>query len=237
MPQETPYEADGVRMVGQLYAGEGTHKRPGVLVAHESPGLAEHTRRIAERLADLGYVALAVDYQGGGQIVTDREEMMRRFAAFMADPTGIRARMAAALEALKADPRVDAPRLAAIGYCYGGTASLELARSGADLKAVVGFHCGLTTARPDDAGAVKGKVLVCIGAADPVVPASDRSAFEAEMTRASVDWRLNLLGGTAHSFTNPEADGWGMPGFSYHADSDRRAWQAMRDLFAETIDA
>jgi dienelactone hydrolase len=122
-----------------------------------------------------------------------------------------------------------------VGYCYGGTAVLELARAGADLKAVVGFHSGLATARPQDASNIKAKVLVQVGADDPVIPAEQRQAFEREMTAGGVDWRMVTYGRTGHSFTNPEADGWGLPGFAYHADSDRRSWQAMRDLFTETV--
>lgn len=227
------YSAEGIEFVGTVFAPSGTGPAPGVLVAHESPGVTEHTLNAARRLAELGFVAMATDYQGGGQVVTDRDEMMRRFQWFMADPSHIRARMGAALEALKAQPRVDATRLAAVGYCYGGAAALELARGGADLKAVVGYHSTLTTARPQDAGRIRGKVLVHIGAEDPAVPADQRTAFEQEMTRAGVDWRLMLYGRTGHSFTNPEADGWGMPGFAYSADADRRAWAATRDLFAE----
>ena len=227
------YSAEGVDFVGTLFLPKGSGKAPGVLVAHESPGVTGHTLDAAERLADLGFVALATDYQGGGQVLTDREEVMRRYAWFMEEPSHIRARMGAALEALTAHPRVNAWRLAAVGYCYGGTAALELARGGADLKVVVGFHSGLDTARPGDALEIKGKVLVQIGADDPVIPVEQRTAFEQEMTAAGVDWRMVVYGKTAHSFTNPEADAWGLPGFSYQADSDRRSWAVMRDLFAE----
>jgi dienelactone hydrolase len=233
--QAITYEADGVSMIGQLAVGSGSRKRPGILVAHESPGVTEHVTRIAERLADLGYVAFALDYQGGGVPVTERTEMMRRYDAFMADPRHIRARTQAALDVLLAHPVVDAERLAFIGYCYGGTAALELARSGANLKAVVGFHSGLATARPQDAVNIKSKVLVCVGADDPVIPAEQRAAFGLEMTAAKVDWQMNVYGATGHSFTNPAADSWGMPGFAYNAQSDRRAWNAMLDLFAETL--
>jgi len=228
------YSAEGVEFIGTVFAPAGSGPAPGVLVAHELPGIAPHTLDAAERLAGLGFVALATDYQGGGEAVTDRDEMMRRFAGFMADPSDIRARLGAALDALKAQPRVDAGRLAAVGYCYGGTAALELARGGADLKAVVGFHSGLDTARPQDAANIKGKVLVQIGADDPVIPPDQRAAFEQEMTAGGVDWRTIVYGRTGHSFTNPEADTWGMPGFAYHPESDRRSWQAMQDLFGET---
>ena len=111
---------------------------------------------------------------------------------------------------------------------------LEAARGGADLKAVVGFHSGLGTARPQDAANIKGKVLVQIGADDPVIPPEQRLAFEQEMTAGGVDWRMVLYGKTGHSFTNRDVDAYGMPGFNYQADADRRSWQAMIDLFAET---
>lgn len=227
------YSAEGIAFVGTLFAPAGSGPAPGVLVAHESPGVTEHTLEAARRLAGMGFVALATDYQGGGQVVTDRGEMMRRFAWFMEDPSHIRARMTAALEALKAQPRVDAGRLAAVGFCYGGAAVLELARGGADLKAAVGFHATLTTARPEDAAQIRCPILAHIGADDPAVPVDQRTAFQDEMTRAGVDWRLMLYGQTSHSFTNPEADSWGMPGFAYSAAADRRAWAATRDLFEE----
>jgi dienelactone hydrolase len=227
------YSAEGVEFIGTVFTPAGSGPAPGVLVAHESPGITGHTVDAAERLAGLGFVALAVDYQGGGVALTDRDEMMRRYAWFMADPSHIRTRLQTAMDVLLAQPRVNAGRIAAVGYCYGGTAVLELARSGADLKAVVGFHSGLQTARPQDASAIKGKVLVQIGADDPVIPRDQRAAFEQEMTAAGVDWRMVVYGRTGHSFTNPEADSWGMPGFSYQADSDRRSWAAMKDLFAE----
>ena len=235
--QSLTYEADGASMVGRLHLPAGAGKAPGLLVAHESPGITGHTIAISERLAARGYVVLTVDYQGGGQVVTDRQEMTRRFQRFMSDPAFIRARMGAALAALLTSDRVDPDRVGALGYCYGGTAVLELARSGADLKAVAGFHCGLTTARPQDAAAIKGRVLAAIGADDPVVPAEQRAAFEQEMTAAGVDWRLAVYGGTGHSFTNPEADGWGMPGFAYSASADQRSWRAMLDLLDEAMGA
>jgi dienelactone hydrolase len=158
-----------------------------------------------------------------------------RIAAWIADPTGIRARAAAALDVLKSRKEVDATRLAAIGYCFGGTTSLELGRAGCDLKAIVGFHSGLATARPQDAANIKGKVLVCIGADDPIIPPEQRADFEKEMKAAGIDWRLQLYGGVGHSFTNPAADSRGMKGFFYHEATDRRSWNAMIELFNETL--
>ncbi len=113
--------------------------------------------------------------------------------------------------------------------------SLELARGGADLKAVVGFHAGLATARPEDARNIVGKILVLIGAEDPIIPPEQRLAFEEEMRAGDVDWRMNLYGGAAHSFTNERASALGMPGIAYHQPTDMRSWRAMLDLFDEVF--
>jgi dienelactone hydrolase len=234
--QDIEYSADGARLVGWLAVDpDRPGRRPGVLVAPEGGGLSDLTRRVARRLADLGYVAFAMDYYGGGAPLADREQMMAQIGAFSADPSRIRARAAAALQVLAAQPEADPGRLAAIGYCFGGTTALELARGGADVKAVVGFHSGLGTVRPQDARNIRGKVLVCIGVQDPIVPPEQRAAFEREMTQADVDWRMTLFGQAAHSFTNPDADATIMPGLAYHALSDERSWRAMIDLFDETF--
>jgi dienelactone hydrolase len=230
------YHADGARLVGYLAVDDSKPEpRPGVLVAPEGGGLVDLTKSIARRLAEAGYVAFAMDYYGDGKPLPDLNEVMPRIMAFMADPSGIRARAAAALAVLAAQPQTDPERLAAIGYCFGGTTVLELARSGADVKAVVGFHSGLGTARPQDARQIRGKVLTCIGALDPIIPPDQRQAFEKEMTDGGVDWRMNLYGGAGHSFTNPDVGALGRPGFEYHAETDRRSWRAMLDLFDETL--
>ncbi len=131
-------------------------------------------------------------------------------------------------------PEVDQTRIAAIGFCFGGTMALELARSGAPVAGVVGFHSGLATAAPQDAQNIKGKILVCIGADDPGIPAEQRSAFEREMREGKVDWQMKLYGGVVHSFTDPEADGRGNPERArYDARADRRSWAEMRAFFDE----
>jgi dienelactone hydrolase len=235
--EDIEYHADGARLVGYLAVDEaGAAKRPGVIVAHEGGGLGDHAKEAARRLAAAGYVAFALDYYGDGKPLADLGQALRRIQPWLADPTGIRARAHAALEVLVAQPRTDPARLAAIGYCFGGTTVLEMARAGENLKAVVGFHSGLATARPAAPGAVKGRVLVQIGANDPVIPPEQRLAFEKEMTAAGVDWRMVLYGGAAHSFTNPRVDALGRPGFAYHEASDRRSWRAMLDLFKETFE-
>jgi dienelactone hydrolase len=162
-------------------------------------------------------------------------EVMMRLGPWMADPTGIRAIATTALGVLTAQPETDADRLAAIGYCFGGTTALELGRSGAPLKAIVGFHSGLGTARPNDAAVIKAKVLVCIGVDDPIIPPEQRAGFEQEMKAGGVDWRMTLHGGVGHSFTNPDVGALGRPGFAYDAAADRRSWAEMMDLFGEVF--
>jgi dienelactone hydrolase len=228
---------DGLtRLVGQLAVDETRPgRRPGVLVCHEGPGLTDHTKIIARRLAQLGYVAFAMDYHGDGKPLADRSQTMARLTPWRTDPTGIRLRGGIALKVLAARPEVDASRLAAIGYCFGGTTALELARAGENLKCAVGFHSGLATARPQDAANVKCKILVNIGAEDPIIPLEQRVDFEKEMQAAKVDWRMILYANAGHSFTNPRADALNLPGFKYHEPTDRRSWRAMLDLFEETL--
>jgi dienelactone hydrolase len=232
---DIPYEADGRTMIGTLALPAGTERRPGVLVCHEGPGLDDHTRGRATLLAELGYVAFALDYHGDGKWIPDREQMMTRIGELHADPLRTRAIAGAGLDLLCAEPRTDTDRMAAIGYCFGGTLALELARGGADLKAVVGFHAGLRTARPEDARNIRGKVLALIGADDPMVDAAQRRAFEEEMTAGGVDWVLTVYGGAQHSFTRPRAETIDIPGVRYHEPTDRRSWRAMLDLFDEVL--
>jgi dienelactone hydrolase len=229
------YLVSGTRYLGTLAVDETRQgKRPGVLVAHEGLGLSDLAKSFARRLAADGYVAFAMDYHGDGRS-PGMEIAMQRINAHLADPSGIRAIAAAALKVLTNQPETDVTRLAAIGYCFGGTTVLELARSGADVKATVGFHSGLRTARPQDAANIRGKVLVQIGADDPIIPPDQRFAFEKEMTDAKVDWRMLLYGGAGHSFTNPDVASFGREGFAYHKPTDERSWRAMVDLFAETF--
>jgi dienelactone hydrolase len=229
------YEADGLDMVGHLAVPDGTGPRPAVLVAHEAPGLDDVHRERAERLAGLGYVAFALDAHGGGASRPGDPHVRERVAAVSADPDRARAIAGAGLAVLVAEPRVDRRRVAAIGYCFGGILALELARGGADLRAVVGFHPGLRTARPGDARNIGGTVLVCVGADDPYVDAEQRAGFEAEMRAGGVDWRMHLYGGVQHSFTHPHADRAGLPGLAYDPPAAGRAWRAMLDLFDEAL--
>ena len=228
------YEAEGRSFAGWVADGGGGGKAPGVLVVHEGGGLTGHTKERARMLARAGYVAYAMDLFGLAPFDLERAKAL--VAELRADVARLRGRCAAALDVLAAHPSVDPERLAAIGFCFGGTAVLELARSGADLAAIVGFHAGLVTASPAaDNRRIKGRLLVCLGADDPVVTAEHRADFIAGLAQAGVDWQLHLYGGVGHSFTNRDIDSWNLPGFAYDERADRRAWAAMHALFDEVF--
>jgi dienelactone hydrolase len=238
MQRETlTYQADGLTMKSELFFEPSNRPRAGVLVYPEAYGLNKHALERAERLASIGYMALACDLHGEAQVVEDLGVSIGMLDALYADPSKTRARATGGLRALAARPQVDAARIGAIGFCFGGTMSLELARSGADIKAVVGFHSGLATAAPKtDAKAIKARILVCIGADDPFIPLEQRAAFEAEMRDAGVDWQMNLYGNTVHSFTNPNAANAKRPdALRYSAEADNRSWKSMQDLFVEAF--
>jgi dienelactone hydrolase len=229
------YQADGLTMHSELYFEGGvTGKRPGILVFPEAFGLSEHAKSRAQRLAGLGYIALACDLHGEGKIIPSLEEVMSVIGPLREAPERIRARAQGGLTALLARPEVEPSQIAAIGYCLGGTMSFELARGGAPIAGAVGFHSGLATAAPQDAKNIKGKILACIGADDPGIDAEQRKAFEDEMRAGKVDWQLNLYGGVVHSFTNPDADKLGRPEFArYDAKADARSWTEMINFFTE----
>ena len=238
MQRETlTYQADGLTMKSELFFEPKSGSAAGVLVFPEAYGLNEHALTRAERLAALGYVALACDLHGEARVVEDLGESIKMLDPLYADPSKTRARASGGLRALAARPEVDAARLGAIGFCFGGTMSLELARSGADIKAVVGFHSGLGTVAPKSAAkAIKARILVCIGGDDPFIPPEQRAAFEAEMRNAGVDWQMNVYGNTVHSFTNPTAANAKRPSaVRYSPEADKRSWRAMQNLFLEAF--
>ena len=178
--EDVSYEVDGVVMVGQLAFDDYVEgERPAVLVAHEGPGLDEHVKGRAQRLVSVGYCAFALDYFGGGTAIYDQEPMMARLAPLMADPAATRRRGFAGLGVRLGHPHADSESVAVIGYCFGGTMGLELARAGADIKAVVGFHPGLSLSA--DSSHITGSVLMCVGSDDPFTPAGTRFRFEDEM--------------------------------------------------------
>ena len=228
------YRQGDTRLVGYLaYPKDAKGSLPGVLVVHEWMGLNDYAKRRAEQLAELGYVAFAADIYGDGKVAADVKEAGAWSSLYKKDRALLRARTAAGLATLKAQPGVAQEKIAAIGYCFGGTAVLELARSGADMAGVVSFHGGLDTPTPQDAKNIRAKVLALHGADDPYVPADQVAAFEQEMRAAGVDWQLITYGGAVHGFTNPAHGNDNSKGAAYNAAADVRSWAAMRQFFAE----
>ncbi|HEY3267606.1 MAG TPA: dienelactone hydrolase family protein [Armatimonadota bacterium] len=229
------YKQGDVDLQGYLARDDSfTGKRPGVLVVHEWTGEGPYVRRRADMLAKLGYVAFACDIYGKG-VRPSPAEAGAVAGKYKNDRALLRRRAAAGLDVLRNDPHVDAKRLAAIGYCFGGTTALELARSGADLAAVVSFHGTLETPNPADARNIKGRVLVLAGADDRASSPEALAAFQDEMRKAGVDYQIVLYGGAVHAFTNPDAGNDPSIGAAYNEKADRRSWQAMQDFFNETL--
>jgi dienelactone hydrolase len=204
--------------------------RPGILVLHGGAGRGAHEGERSRMLAELGYVAFAPDLFG--EAFASRARGVEVITALVEQPATLRARLGDALAFLRGQGSVDPERTAAIGFCFGGLAALELARSGASLRSVVSFHGGLTARAPAEKGRVQAAVLVCTGAADPFVSREHRCALEEEMTAAGADWQMHVYAGAAHAFTVRDV---AMPGCGYHEPSDRRSWRSMCALFEETL--
>lgn len=232
------YEHDGVGLIGQIAFPEGPGPHPAVLVMHSAIGMDRLVQRRAQDLARMGYVALATDMYGAGRDGPALDAYPALFMALQDTPDRLRARVVAGYEALKALPEVDTARIAAIGYCFGGQCVLELARSGADIRAAVSFHGLLTTKLPAHKGAVKAKLLSMTGANDPYVPPADIAIFQQEMTEAGADWQVTLYGEGYHAFTEPDIkDQSGIPGIRYDPFLDRLSWaQATAFLEATTLE-
>ena len=206
--------------------------RPGVLVVHQWLGLTDYEKGRAKQLAELGYVAFCADIYGKGVRPANTKEAGVEATKYKSDRKLLRERVNAGLDALKKCEQVDTQRVAAIGYCFGGTTVIELARSGADVAGVVSFHGGLDSPTPADGKNIKGKVLVCHGADDPYEKPADLAAFEDEMRQANVDWTLIKYGGAVHSFTQPMAGNDNSKGAAYNERADRRSWAAMKMFLA-----
>ncbi|MFV0126366.1 dienelactone hydrolase family protein [Streptomyces sp. HMX112] len=227
------YPADGLTMIGHLALPDGDDRRPAVLIGPEGPGLNDFQRRRADALAELGYVALAFDINGG-RWFTDPQEMLARLTPLLADPDRMRDIGHAALDVLRAEPRTDPGRIAAIGYGTGGAIALELGRGGVDLRAI-GTVNALTTGRPGEAARIRCPVWAGVGSEDPIMPAAQRDAFTAEMQAAGVDWRLVVYGGALHAFHHPAVDQTVLPGVGHHPRHAERAWHDVVALLAECL--
>lgn len=227
------YEIGGQSFEGYIARPElpSGDKQPGVLVVHDWTGHNPFARRQAENLAKLGYVALAVDLYGKGIHAADPGEAGKLAAPFYEDRGLFRARMAAALDVLKTQPDVDADRLGAMGFCFGGTAVLELARLGADVKGVVSFHGGIAPADPPDASKVRCRILVLHGTFDPHVPPADVAAFMQEMNAAKVHYKFVGYPNAVHAFTNPEAGNDPSQGAAYAPEAAHASFSEMKRFF------
>jgi dienelactone hydrolase len=206
---------------------------PGVLVVHQWMGLTDYEKGRCKQLAELGYVALALDIYGKGVRPANPQEAGKLAGIYKTDRDLYRRRLNLGLEQLRKQNFVSKQQIAAIGYCFGGTGVLELARSGAEIDGVVSFHGGLDSPRPEDGKNIKAKVLVCHGADDPFVPAKDIEAFKAELNAAGVDWQMSIYSGAVHSFTQPMAGNDNSRGAAYNQRADKRSWSAMESFFAE----
>lgn len=206
--------------------------RPGVLVVHQWLGLTDYEKHRAAMLAQLGYVAFCADIYGKDARPKNVAEAGAESTKYKSDRALLRERVNAGLEQLKKSELVDPKRVAAIGYCFGGTTVIELARSGAELSGIVSFHGGLDSPAPADGRNIKCPVLICHGADDPFEKPEDLAAFENEMREAKVDWRLIEYGGAVHGFTQPNP-GFVNPGVHYNEKADKRSWEDMKMFFAE----
>lgn len=208
--------------------------RPAVLVSHTWTGREAFAASKARQLAELGYAAFALDMYGEGRTGTTPEECSALMQPLVADRALLAQRINAALAAVRELPKIDANRIAAVGYCFGGMCVLDLARSGADVRGVISMH-GLLTGSGLPRQSIRAKVLVLHGHDDPLAPPEDVRAFETEMTHAKVDWQLHSYGGTAHGFTNPKAAN-PSAGMMYNPIAERRAMASLRDFLAEVLD-
>ena len=235
--QVIEYKQGDTTLEGYLaYDDARKGKRPGVLVYHTWTGVGDYIRMRTEMLARLGYVAFAPDIYGKGVHPKPPKESAAEMGKYTKNRPLLRARVQEGFEILRSNPNVDTGKLLAVGYCFGGTAGLELARGGAGVLGVVSFHGGpLSSPTPEDARNIKAKILVLHGADDPNVPPAEVAAFEKEMRDAKVDWQLVAYSGTVHSFTDPSAGNDPSRGAAYNERSDKRSWVAMREFFREIL--
>lgn len=209
------------------------NKKAGVLVVHEWMGLDKYAKSRADQLAKMGYVAFAADIYGKGVVVKNTDEAGKMAGKYKSDRKLLRSRVISAFNTLKSNKLVNQNKIAAIGYCFGGTTVLELARSGQKLNGIVSFHGGLDSPTPEDAKNIKTKVLALHGADDPFVPQKDVEAFQSEMRTGKVDWRMVVYGNSVHGFTNPKNGNDNSKGAAYNKNADIRSFKEMQEFFAE----
>lgn len=229
------YEQGGMTLEGfHVYDDSISGKRPAVLVLHQWTGLTNYEKRRSRMLAELGYNVFAADIYGKG-IRPQPPEAGKVAGKYKSDRKLYRARIIAALDVLKIDAHTEPSMIAMIGYCFGGTGALEIARSGINVQGIVSFHGGLDS-DPNmqaQAGKVPAKILILHGADDPFSPTAQVEALEKELKAAKADWQLVLYGGAVHAFTQKEAGNDPSEGAAYNKEADHRSWEAMKAFFAE----
>jgi len=232
--QTIEYKSGDTTFKGYLaYDDAQSDRRPGIVIYPEWWGLTDYPKHRAQMLAKLGYVAFAADMYGDGKTTDNPQEAGKWIGELKQNLPELVGRAKAAVEALQAQPQVDGSRIGAIGYCAGGTVALELARSSAELTAIVTFHAGLAATNPSQSGKIKPAILVCNGGDDTYVSAREIEDFKDEMRRDNVNWQLNTYGGAHHSFTNPDADRHKMQNIAYNAGADYRSWRDMKLFFEQ----
>lgn len=232
------YKQGDTTLEGYLaYDNSVASSRPGVLIVHQWKGLGPNEKMRAEMLAKMGYIAFACDIYGKGVRPAATQDAAAQAGKYKNDRKLLRERVNAGLAELRKQQNLDRAKIAAIGYCFGGTTVLELARSGADVNGVVSFHGGLGSPTPEDAKNIKAKVLALHGADDPAVPPAEVAGFEKEMRDAKVDWQLIAYGNAVHSFTMKEAGNDNSKGSAYNEKADKRSWESMKDFFTELFAA
>jgi len=211
-------------------------KRPGIIVVHEWWGFGPYAQGRAEQLAKLGYIAFAIDMYGKGIRALNHQQAAGLSNIYRSDRHLMRERALEGLKILKNHKLTKKKKIAAIGYCFGGTTALEMARAGYDLKGVVTFHGGLQTPHPEDAKNIKGRILVLHGADEQFVSAEEVATFQDEMRKGQVDWQMIYYGGAVHSFTVPSAGDDPSQGTAYNEKADKRSWKTMKSFFNEIFD-
>lgn len=229
------YKNGDTAMVGYVAYKESKKASPAVLIVHDWMGLGEFQKNIANKLARMGYVALAADIYGKGVRPANTDEASKLATKFKDDRKLLRANARAAYDTLVAMKQVDPNKIVVIGYCFGGTTALELARSGALLAGTVSFHGGLSTPNTSDAKNIKGKVLVLHGADDPWVPATEVNAFKEEMKSGNVSMEFIAYEGAVHAFTNPAAGSDNSKGAAYNAKADKQSWKAFQKFLKKVL--
>jgi dienelactone hydrolase len=228
------YQDGETGLKGYLFYDDAVEgKRPGIIVVHEWWGLNDYAKKRAEMLAELGYVALAVDMYGDAKVTRHAEEAGGWMKQITANVDAWQRRALLAVDILKAQPQVDPTNLAAIGYCFGGATVMQMAYSGADLDGVVSFHGSLPPATKEQQSHIVASVLVAHGAMDTFVPTERVTAFQSALEAAGADWQMVTYGGARHGFTNPAADDYGMDALQYDPRADARSWTLMQAFFKE----